>query len=163
MIMVTKLYRAQLMRYYDEVLAQSARNYAFTGESIWEKKYFEIQPLSDKLLKDLILISDSVQRDFFIQMHITSQNLVKMECTAIDFVNQKKQKQSIDILDSEKYKKQRKILEEGLENFVNDNIDQDENLAIAHTSDSSAHEIIALKRRIAVLEKELEQEKLSRT
>lgn len=37
MIIVTKLYRAQLMRYYDEVLAQSARNYAFTGESIWEK------------------------------------------------------------------------------------------------------------------------------
>jgi len=91
MIMVTKLYRAQLMRYYDEVLSQSARNYAFTGESIWEKKYFEIQPLSDKLLKDLILISDSVQRDFFIQMHIASQSLVKMECTAIDFVNHKKQ------------------------------------------------------------------------
>lgn len=31
------LYRVQLMRYYDEVLTQSARNYAFTKDKKWEK------------------------------------------------------------------------------------------------------------------------------
>jgi len=48
-----KSYHAEMMQYYEEVLSQSARNYAFTSDKKWEQRYIEFEKLSDKLLKDV--------------------------------------------------------------------------------------------------------------
>ena len=47
------LHRIQLMRYYEEVLTQSARNYAFTQDKKWEQRYITIEPESDKIIKEI--------------------------------------------------------------------------------------------------------------
>ena len=41
-LMNMRLYNIQLMRYYEEVLAQSARNYAFTGDKKWEQRWSQV-------------------------------------------------------------------------------------------------------------------------
>jgi len=60
-----KSYHAEMMQYYEEVLSQSARNYAFTSDKKWEQRYIEFEKLSDKLLKDAIKKADSSDKDFF--------------------------------------------------------------------------------------------------
>jgi CHASE3 domain sensor protein len=45
---------AELIRYYDEVLTQSARNYAFTGNLKWKERYQDIEPKLDKVIKEAI-------------------------------------------------------------------------------------------------------------
>ena len=36
---------AQQIRFYDEVLTQSARNYAFTGDTKWRDRYLKSEPI----------------------------------------------------------------------------------------------------------------------
>ena len=45
---------AQFIRYYDEILTQSARNYAFTMDKKWEERYRQTEPLLDVKIKGAI-------------------------------------------------------------------------------------------------------------
>jgi len=45
--MSMRLHNIHLMRYYEEVLAQAARNYAFTGNKKWEQRYRMLGPESE--------------------------------------------------------------------------------------------------------------------
>src|SRR3972149_1420988 len=56
---------AQLIKYYDEVLTQSARNYAFTQDKKWEERYKAIEPELDKTIKDAINEGDKTEKEFF--------------------------------------------------------------------------------------------------
>ena len=149
-------FRVELMQYYDEVLAQSARNYAFTLDKKWEHRYREIEPVSDNLLKDAIKKADIANKDFFLNMDMANQKLVKMEYTSIDLVNDSKSKQAIDLLEGEEYAQQRTILAGGLEKFVKEHNQQESNSLIVS---KPLKEMIQLERRLAVLEKQLEEEK----
>lgn len=156
------LYHIQLMRYYEEVLAQAARNYAFTGDKRWEMRYRAIEPMSDVLLKDAIANTDETITPFFIVMDNANVNLVKMECKSIDLVNEGKKEQAIELLESKEYANQRKILAGGLEDFIT-KIESD-----THEPDDlfdimvpSFQQIIELERKLAVMEDNLKKEKLS--
>ncbi|QLH06846.1 sensor histidine kinase [Nitrosopumilus ureiphilus] len=148
-------YRVEVIQYYDEVLAQSARNYAFTSDKKWEKIYRETEPISDRLLKDAIKKEGAANKDFFSKMYATNQKLVKMEHAVIDFVNDSKPKYAIDLLDSEKYIQQRKILTGGLEEFVKHCKKESDSPIVSRP----VKEIIELERRLAILEKQLKEEK----
>ena len=156
--MSEKSYRAEMMQYYDEVLAQSARNYAFTSDKKWEQRYREVEPLSDKILKDAMKKADASKSGFFSRMDSANQKLVKMEYAAIDYVNNDKPKQAIELLDSEEYLKQREILAGGLEKFVKKYHEQESESTI---TSKPVRDIIELERRLAVLEKQLEEEKFT--
>ena len=43
---------ALFIRYYDEVLTQSARNYAFTGDESWKTRYDSNVPKLDEMIKN---------------------------------------------------------------------------------------------------------------
>lgn len=155
------LYHVQLMRYYDEVLAQAARNYAFTGDKKWEMRYRAVEPMSDSLLKNAITSTDDAIKPFFIVMDNANVALVKMEYQSIDLVNEGKKEQAIDLLDSKEYTTQRKILSGGLEDFIT-KIEGE-----AHRYDDlsdvmipSVQQIIELERKLAVMENNLKKEKL---
>ena len=156
--MSEKSYRAEIMQYYDEVLAQSARNYAFTSDKKWEQRYLEVEPLSDKVLKNAIKKADVSNRGFFSRMDSANQKLVKMEYAAIDYVNNNKSKQAIQLLDSEEYLRQREILAGGLEKFVKKYHEQESESSI---TSKPVRDVIELERRLAVLEKQLEEEKFT--
>jgi two-component system sensor histidine kinase HydH len=156
------LYHIQLMRYYEEVLAQAARNYAFTGDKRWEIRYKAIEPLSDVLLKSAIANTDETITPFFIVMDNANVELVKMECRSINLVNEGEKEQAIELLESKEYTNQRKILAGGLEDFIT-KIEDD-----AHGYDDlfdvmvpSVQQIIELERKLAVMEDNLKKEKLS--
>ncbi|PBO84757.1 MAG: hypothetical protein COA77_07930 [Thaumarchaeota archaeon] len=151
-------YRAEMMQYYDEVLAQSARNYAFTSNKKWEQRYREVEPLSDKILKDAIKKAGVSKRGFFSRMDSANQKLVKMEYTAIDYVNNDKPKQAIELLDSEEYLKQREILAGGLEKFIKKYHEKELEFTIIS---KPVLDVIELERRLAVLEKQLDEEKFT--
>ena len=153
-----KSYRAEMMQYYDEVLAQSARNYAFTTDKKWEQRYNQIEPLSDKLLKDAVEKADADHKDFFSKMDAANQELVKIEYAAFDLVNNSKPKQAIDLLDGEEYLHHRRILTEGLEEFVKKYHEKETNSSIVS---QPIKEIIELERRLAVLEQQLKEEKFT--
>ncbi len=156
--MNNKYYHAELMRYYEEVLAQSARNYAFTLDKKWEERYIEVEKMSDKLLKTAIKKANSTDKDFFSKMDVSNQKLVRMEHLAIEFVNNSKAKHAMDLLESKKYLDERKILAEGLEVFVEEHYEQESSPSIIS---KSVKEIVSLERRLVILEKQLEEEKFT--
>ncbi|MEM2785182.1 MAG: ATP-binding protein [Candidatus Nitrosotenuis sp.] len=155
------LYHVQLMRYYDEVLTQSARNYAFTADKKWETRYKAIEPLSDKLLKEAILHADDNVRPFFISMNNANSKLVQMEYRAIKLVNEGKSDEAVALLESQEYAEEKKILAEGLENFVTQlEVGQVEADVLANVMIPSVQQIVELERKMALLEDNVKREKL---
>jgi len=113
-IMSMRLYNIQLMRYYEEVLAQAARNYAFTGDKKWEQRYRMLEPESDKLLKKAIETTDKKDKEFFLAMDKANLDLVEMETQALELVNNDQASKAIKLLESDEYERRRKILRDGL-------------------------------------------------
>jgi len=155
------LYHIQLMRYYEEVLAQAARNYAFTGDKKWEMRYRAVEPMSDCLLKDAIANTDEKIKPFFIVMDNANMQLVKMEYKSIDLVNEGKKEQAIELLEGKEYANQRIVLAGGLENFITKiegkTFSSDD---ISDIMIPSVQQIIELERKLAVMEDNLKKEKL---
>jgi len=109
---------AQLIKYYDEVLTQSARNYAFTQDKKWEERYKAIEPELDKTIKDAITEGDKTEKEFFSSVDKANLALVEMEYKSIDFVNNGQASEAVKILESDDYWKQKKIYEQGLRDYV---------------------------------------------
>ena len=113
-IMSMRLYNIQLMRYYEEVLAQAARNYAFTSDKKWEQRYLMLHPESDKLLKKAIETADKKDKEFFLAMDKANLDLVEMEIRALELVNNGQASEAVKLLESDEYERRRKILRDGL-------------------------------------------------
>lgn len=155
------LYHVQLMRYYEEVMAQAARNYAFTGDKKWEMRYRAVEPMSDSLLKNAIASMDGAIQPFFTVMDNANVYLTKMEYLSIELVKEGKKEQAIALLDSKEYADQRKILAGGLEDFITKiegDARQHDNLSDVMIP--SVQQIIELERKLAVMEDNLKKEKL---
>ena len=109
---------AQFIRYYDEVLTQSARNYAFTQNQKWEQRYRDIEPQLDKIIKQAIENGDETDKHFFAKVDESNLALVKMEYASIGYVNQKNPQEAVRILESDEYWNQKRIYEQGLRDYV---------------------------------------------
>lgn len=146
------------MKYYDEVLTQSARNYAFTGHRKWEIRYKAIKPLSDQLLRDAIQNADDDTKSFFENIDKANTISTKIEKNAIDLVNKGKKDEAIKILESEEYTREKKALADGLEDFVAKmNLKQG---ALSSILSPSVQHIVDLERKMAVLEDDIKKEKM---
>ena len=110
---------AQFIRYYDEVLTQSARNYAFTQNKKWKERYQDIEPELDKIINEAINEGDKKDRDFFSSVYNANTALVRMEYKSIEFVDNGHNEKAIKILESGEYWRQKNIYEKGLKNYVN--------------------------------------------
>lgn len=109
---------AQLIRYYDEVLTQSARNYAFTQDEKWVDRYGDIEPLLDRAIKGAISTGDEIDRQFFYQIDSANMALVEMEYTAISLVDRGRATEAVAILESDDYWNLKYIYSDGLRSFV---------------------------------------------
>jgi len=108
---------AQFIRYYDEVLTQSARNYAFTTDPKWEERYREAEPLLDEHIKDAIEQGREIDKQIFSSIDTANLLLVEMEYRSIDLVNDGQNQDAIKLLESEEYWNQKKIYEDGLREY----------------------------------------------
>lgn len=109
---------AQMIRYYDEVLTQSARNYAFTADRKWKDRYLLAEPELDKDIKQAIAGGDSEDAKYFSSVDKANIALVAMEHQSIDLVGQGQASEAIKILESEEYWRQKAVYEQGLKNYV---------------------------------------------
>lgn len=109
---------AQFIRYYDEVLTQSARNYVFTQDKKWKIRYRENEPQLDDVIKGAFLEGDEIDSSFFASIDVANLALVEMEYRAIDLVDKGKINEAIAILEGDEYWKQKDIYEKGLRDYV---------------------------------------------
>lgn len=109
---------AQFIRYYDEVLTMSARNYAFTSDTKWKERYNIIAPQLDKIIKEAIEKGDEHDIKFFSSVDGANLALVEMEERSIRLVDNKKVNEAIEILESNEYWIQKDIYKKGLVDYV---------------------------------------------
>ncbi len=109
---------AHLIKYYDEVLTQSARNYAFTQDKKWLQRYQEIGPKLDATVKEALEKGDRVDKAFLKKIDTANLKLVEMEYRSIELVNNGQRQQALDILESGQYGKQKEIYLQSLEDYV---------------------------------------------
>lgn len=109
---------AYLIRYDDEVLTQSARNYAFTGKVIWRDRYNEFAPKLDLRIKQALEKGDAEDKGFFDQISGSNAALIDMETRAIELVNAGDRSSAQVVLDSEAYADQKALFKAGLDKYL---------------------------------------------
>ena len=108
---------AQLIRYYDEVLTQSARNYAFTGNLKWKRRYYAFEPLLEEVIKQAINNGDEKDKGFFRKISLSNGLLTGMESDALKWTDLGRLSDSIEILDSFAYLEQKWVYEGALRDY----------------------------------------------
>lgn len=106
------------IKYYDEVLTQSARNYAFTGDAQWELRYRTAEPELDAVIKEAISEGGETEKLFFDTVNDANQALVVMEYDSIELVNQGMSAEAIKILNSDWYWQNKAIYSNALEQYI---------------------------------------------
>ncbi len=109
---------AQSIRYYDEVLTQSARNYAFTEDKKWEERYRAAEPELDGVIKQAIAEGDDIEKTFFARVDDANLALVEMEYASIDLVNSGRAQEAIQILESQEYADNKLLYYQGLQDYL---------------------------------------------
>lgn len=94
---------AVLMLYYDELLTQAARNYAFTSDEKWSELYFDTEPKLDKVIQEALTVDSQKEKSPFNSINQANMLLVDYEHRAFDLVKEGKQSEAISLLDSVGY------------------------------------------------------------
>ncbi len=110
---------AGFIRYYDEVLTQSARNYAFTQDKKWKLRYGKVEPKLDETIKKAIERGDEKDKTFFSNVDKANLALVEMEYKSIELVDNGQASQAVKILENSDYWDQKKIYEQALRDYIN--------------------------------------------
>jgi signal transduction histidine kinase len=106
------------VRYYDEVLTQAARNYAFTTDEKWSKIYFESEPKLDSIIKEACDIGTQEEKIFFQNIDEANLRLVELEHRSIELVKEGKITDAISILDGQEYAENKKLYRDALEDYA---------------------------------------------
>lgn len=109
---------AQLIRYEDEVLTQSARNYAFTGDKKWKERYEQFIPKLDSDIKDALAVGDVEDKAIFESLKQANLALIAMEKKSLDYAAAGKMALAQQVLDSGEYDQQKNIYRNGIERFL---------------------------------------------
>lgn len=110
---------AHLALYYDEILTQSARNFAFTKDQKWEQRYNIEGPNLNKTIKEALILSDSVDQVVFAGLEQTNLKLTEMEEEAITLVNNNETTEAIKILESVEYQQLKEQYKNRLAEYAN--------------------------------------------
>ena len=124
---------SQFIRYYDEVLTQSARNYAFTGDKKWEDRYKTVEPQLDKIIKEAINEGDAKDKECFSSVDSANMALVKLEYKALELTDNGNNKDAITILESKEYWDLKNTYQKGIMDYVSMRGSAYNDALIAHT------------------------------
>lgn len=89
--------------YYDEVLTQSARNYAYTKELKWKVRYDSTLKDLYKLIKLILAKSSDKELQIFKKFDQVNSELAILEAKSFDAIVKNDQTKAIAILDSKRY------------------------------------------------------------
>lgn len=105
------------MRYYDEVLTQAARNYAFTSDAKWEQIYYASEPKLDKTIHEALDIGTKKEKLLFDKISQANAILVELEHNAIILVKEGKQSEAAQLLESQKYWDAKQVYRQALADY----------------------------------------------
>ena len=109
---------AQFIRYYDEVLTQSVRNFAFTQNPKWQERYQATEPKLDAVIKEATDQGDEQDRELFSSVDQANLALVEIEYRATKLVNDGRAREAVAILDGGEYEEQKAIYQQALRKYV---------------------------------------------
>lgn len=109
---------AQLIRYDDEVLTQSARNYAFTGQKKWKERYDEFAPKLDSRIKEALDTGSQEDKKIFSDINDANLALIDMETESIKYADDGNLVAAQQILDSEEYARHKEIYKAGIIKYL---------------------------------------------
>jgi signal transduction histidine kinase len=105
------------MRYYDEVLTQAARNYAFTSDARWEQAYYESEPKLDKTIQEALDIGTQKEKLLFDKINQANTILVDLEHKAVVMVKEGKQSEATQLLESKEYWDAKQVYRQALVDY----------------------------------------------
>lgn len=106
------------MQFYDELLTQSARNYAFTEDVKWKERYQAAEPELDAIIKKSIELGSANDQAFFVSVDKANLALIEMEHRALELVDQGNSDDAVNILESEQYWDLKQIYAQGLDSYA---------------------------------------------
>jgi methyl-accepting chemotaxis protein len=109
---------AMFIRYYDEVLTMSARNYAFTGNARWKQRYYASAPLLDEQINEAIARGDREDKAYFSSINDSNVELVRLEEQSVSFTDQGRLQDAIAILESDEYWQFKQVYQDGLISYA---------------------------------------------
>jgi len=109
---------SQTIRYYDEVLTQSARNYAFTGDVAWKNRYLTANTQLTATINQALSLGTDADKQLFSQVDSSNNALVTMEEKSFALVEQRNRPAAIDLLNSKDYATQKNIYATALETYA---------------------------------------------
>jgi PAS domain S-box-containing protein len=110
---------AQLIRYYDEALTQSVRNYAFTQDSQWRQRYEQLRPRLEAVLQKAISEGDTNEKQIFSEVKKASDSIVLMQQQTVELVDGGSVLEAVALLHNPDYLKKKEICQEGLKDYAN--------------------------------------------
>jgi serine phosphatase RsbU (regulator of sigma subunit) len=100
----------------DEVLTMSARMNAATGDTRWEKRYFQFEPQLSAAIEEAIQIApEAYEGEGAKQTDAANQKLIAMEERSFELVRNGQVEAATEILFSQEYEKQKTIYAEGIQ------------------------------------------------
>ncbi len=109
---------ARDVRYYDERLTQSARNYAFTGNKKWAERYEGAARELNVLIKNVIKRGDAEDAKIFLRIDTANHALMDLEHKAIKATADGNAGAAINILESNEYASYKTTYSQGLQDFA---------------------------------------------
>ncbi|NDB88222.1 MAG: sensor histidine kinase [Thaumarchaeota archaeon] len=103
-----------LMRYYDEVLTQAARNYAFTSDQKWLDVYSQTQPKLHTIISEACSSSPKNEKILFDKIAEINTTLENLEAKSLELTKQGKPSEAIALLDSTDYQNAKNAYSETL-------------------------------------------------
>ncbi|QLH05845.1 ATP-binding protein [Nitrosopumilus ureiphilus] len=111
------LSHAYLIEYYDEVLTQSARNYAFTQNIMWKERYYENEPKLNFEITSALEDGTDKTNNIFSQINDANIRLVELEHISLNLVDDDKSEEAIIVLESTEYWNLKQKYQKGLIEF----------------------------------------------
>jgi len=105
---------AQEINHYDEVLTQSARNYAFTGDKKWETRYNDAAPKLETAITAALSGGDAADRARFQSVDAANRALVAMERQSLTLADQGDLTGAQAVLESDAYTTQKSAYQNAL-------------------------------------------------
>jgi signal transduction histidine kinase len=110
-----------VIAHLDEVLTNSARLAAVTGEPQWEPRYRHFEPLLDAAIKEAHeLLSHTAGSDAAVQTGAANARLVEMERRAFDLVRLNRSTEARTLLFSDEYKQHKRVYSNGITHVTAD-------------------------------------------
>mgnify|MGYP006282025751 CR=1 FL=1 len=111
-------YLADQTLYYDEVLTQSARNYAFTRAPKWKNKYLDNEKKLEEVIANALTIGGPKDKRNFEKLNQANIALVKLEKQSFDLTENDQTDQATRVLESEVYWALKERYTESIKEYV---------------------------------------------